>query len=144
MFTDRSFIFVFTYFVCFLMKCVSVPVCLRSAGQGPTNDLQVVDFSVCTYLQHRSSWLSLLGDPRLPNRGAIGTKTVGTKSLINLKLAIKGRLYAPVISRSWNGCAVLTHSDVLTHGTVFIQTIVFTTNTGCDKELMMHKCRALV
>lgn len=116
MFADRSFLFVFTYFP--NRKSVSIPFFLSSAGQGPTNDLQVVDFSVCTYLQCRSSWLSLLGDPRLPNRGATGTRTVGTKSLINLKLTIKGRLYAPSISRSWNGCALLTHSDVLTHRTV--------------------------
>lgn len=85
------------------MKSVSVAIFLSPAGEGPPNDPKVVDFSACTYLQCRSSWLSLQGDLRLPNRGATGTRTVGTRSPINLILTIKGRLYAPFISRSWNG-----------------------------------------
>lgn len=66
---------------------------------------------MCIYVRSRSSWLRLQGDPRLPSREAIGTRTVGMKSLIILKLTIRGHTHKTLsrsVSRFWNVCALLT------------------------------------
>lgn len=61
------------------------------------------------------------------------------KSLINLKLTIKGCLCAPTISRSWNECELLTHLDVLTLSTVYKG--LSSQLTKMDKELTVQKCQ---
>lgn len=102
--------------------------------------LQVVDVSV--YVRFRSSWLKLQGDPRLPSREATGTRTDGTRSLINLTLTIRGLPLS--VGPGMSVCFWLTQMYSLAHRTLklceMFVLLPVTTNTGCDTELSVSKC----
>lgn len=130
--THKAVFFCFVFFK-FVIKLMFL---LNSAGAvlwGTMwmNSIRVVNVSVCVYIWCRSSWLRLQGDPRLPSREAIGTRTIGTKRLIILKLTTRGHTHTHTlsVSRSWNVCVFwlrkLTWMYSLAHGTLKLWNVLF-------------------
>lgn len=98
----------------------------------------VIHVGLCAYVQSRSSWLRLQGDPGLPSREAIGTRTAGKKSLKILTLIIRGHIYPPLVGAGTGVC--LTQKQICTDKLIHSQGaflckmfwLPLTANLRCD------------